>query len=91
MPNGHPDPDASVAGFAAEQRTDLKRKAEGISRNLSEVFAFLTHRTATLEEAKKLLSIKQTYTICLFILFLLLFIHIISIISIVYIFQYYFS
>jgi hypothetical protein len=57
MPNGQPDPDVSATGFDAAHRSDLKRKAQGISRSLSEVFAFLTHGTASLEEAKKLLSI----------------------------------
>jgi hypothetical protein len=57
MPNGHPDPDASVTGFDNSHRSDLKRKAEGISRSLSEVFAYLTHGTSSLEEARKLLSI----------------------------------
>ncbi len=42
MPNGHPDPDSSATGFDAAHRSELKRKAEGISRSLSEVFAFLT-------------------------------------------------
>ncbi len=37
--------------------SELKRKADGISRSLSEVFAYLTHGTASLEEAKKLLTI----------------------------------
>ena len=36
---------------------ELKRKADGISRSLSVVFAYLTHGTASLEEAKKLLTI----------------------------------
>ena len=57
MPNGHPDPDASATGFDAAHRSELKRKADGISRSLSEVFAFLTHGTASLEEAKELLTI----------------------------------
>ena len=43
MPNGHPDPDVSSTGFGAAHRSDLKRKAHGISRSLIEVFAFLTH------------------------------------------------
>ena len=43
--------------YAAEQRKELKRKADGISRSLSEVFAYLTYRTALLEKVKKLLTI----------------------------------
>jgi hypothetical protein len=45
MPNrdGHPDPDVSATGFDSAHRSELKRKADGISRSLSEVFAFLTH------------------------------------------------
>ncbi len=57
MPNVHPDPDASVTGIDNAHRSDLERKAEGISKSLSEVFAFLSHGTASLEEAKELLSI----------------------------------
>ena len=57
MPNGHPDPEVSATGYDAAHRSDLKRKAHGISRSLSEVFAFLTHGTTSLEEAKKLLTI----------------------------------
>jgi hypothetical protein len=57
MPNGHPDPDSSATGFDAAHRAELKRKAEGIFRSLSEVFAFLTYGTASLEEAKRLLAI----------------------------------
>ena len=57
MPNGRPDPDSSATGFDAAHRSELKRKADGISRSLSEVFAFLTHGTASLEEAKRLLAI----------------------------------
>jgi hypothetical protein len=43
MPSGHPDPDASATGFDAAHRSELKRTADGISRSISEVFAFLTH------------------------------------------------
>ena len=49
MPNGHPDPDVSATGYDAAHRSDLKRKAEGIARSLSEVFAFLTHGTSSLD------------------------------------------
>ena len=35
----------------------MKTNATGIARSLSEVFAYLTHGTASLEEARKLLSI----------------------------------
>ena len=54
MPNGQPDHDVSATGFDAAHRSELKRKAHGISRSLSEVFAFWTHGTASLDEAKKL-------------------------------------
>jgi hypothetical protein len=68
MPDGQPAPDASARGNADAHRSDLKRKAEGISRSLSEVFAYLTHGTASLEEAKKLLSIiTNVYDIILLI------------------------
>jgi hypothetical protein len=57
MPHCHPDADDSARGLDRAHYSYLKRKAEGISRSLSKVFAFLTHGTASLEEAKKLLSI----------------------------------
>jgi hypothetical protein len=59
MPDGQPAPDASASGNADAHLSDLKRKleADGISRSLSEVFAYLTHGTTSLEEAKKLLTI----------------------------------
>ena len=57
MQDGVPEPEASVDGNANEHRSILKRKAEGISRTLSEVFAYLTYNTSSLNEAKKLLSI----------------------------------
>jgi hypothetical protein len=57
MPDGHPDADESARGLDHAHRSDLKRKREGISRSLCEVFTFLTHGTTSLEEAKKLLSI----------------------------------
>ena len=57
MPHGHPDADDSARGLDYAHRSDLKRKAEGISRSLCEVLAFLIHGTSSLEEAKKLLPI----------------------------------
>ncbi len=57
IPDGVPEPEASVDGNADEHRSNLKRKAEGTSRSLSEVFAYLTYNTSWLNEAKKLLSI----------------------------------
>jgi hypothetical protein len=57
MPGGLPSPDASARGNADDHRSELKQKADGISRSLSDVFAYLTHGTASLEEAKKLLTI----------------------------------
>ena len=57
MPDGMPAGDASARGNADLHRADLKRKSDGISRSLSELFAYLTHGTASLEEAKKLLTI----------------------------------
>ena len=41
MPDGQPDADDSERGNDGAHRSDLKRKADGISRSLSEVFAFL--------------------------------------------------
>ena len=43
VPSGQPDPDVSATGLDAAHRSDLNRKAHGISRSLSEVFAFLTN------------------------------------------------
>ena len=57
MPDGQPAADASVCGNSDEHRSQLKENAEGLSRSLSEVFAYLTHGTSSLEEARKLLSI----------------------------------
>jgi hypothetical protein len=57
MPDGMPAGDASARGNADSHRADLKRKSDGISRSLSDLFAYLTHGTASLEEAKKLLTI----------------------------------
>jgi hypothetical protein len=57
MPDGQPSPDVSARGDADDHRSELKRKADGISRSLSEDLAYLTHGTASLEEAKKLLTI----------------------------------
>ena len=52
MPDGVPEPEASVDENVVEHRSSLKRKAEGISRCLREVFAFLTYNTYSLNEAK---------------------------------------
>ena len=57
MPDGQPAAETSSRGKSDAHRTELKQNAEGLSRSLSEVFAYLTHGTASLEEAKKLLSI----------------------------------
>ena len=57
MPDVQPAPDVSARGNADDHRSDLKRKADCIFRSLSEVFAYLTHGTSSLEEAKKLLTI----------------------------------
>ena len=57
MPDGVPAPEAAVQGNANEHRSDLKRKAYGISRSLSDVFAYLTYNTTSQNEAKKLLTI----------------------------------
>ena len=57
MPDGPPSTEASARGNADAHRKELKRKADGISRSLSEVFGYLTYGTASLEEAKKLLTI----------------------------------
>ena len=71
MPHGQPNPDSSVRGNADSHRSDLKRKADDMSRSLSEVFAYLTHGTTSLEEAKDLLRI-ITNVMYMFVLFLIL-------------------
>ena len=57
MPDGQPADESLSHGNSDAHRSELKRNADGISRSLSEVFAYLTHGTALLEEARKLLSI----------------------------------
>ena len=57
MPEGLPAAEASSRGTCDAHRAELKKNATGIARSLSEVFAYLTHGTKSLEEAKKLLSI----------------------------------
>ena len=57
MPEGQPVGEVSSRGTSDAHRAELKTNATGISRSLSEVFAYLTHGTASLEEAKTLLSI----------------------------------
>ncbi len=57
MPDGQPAPEASSSGTTDTHRAELKTNATGIRRSLSEVFAYLTHGTASLEEARKILSI----------------------------------
>ena len=69
MPDGVPAPEASVQGNAEDHRADLKRKADGISRSLSDVFAYLTYNTTSQNEVKKLLTIIHNvcfYTIHIF-------------------------
>jgi hypothetical protein len=41
MPDGVPEPEASVTGNTGKHRSNLKRKAKGIARSLPEVFAYL--------------------------------------------------
>ena len=57
MPDGQPAPEASSRGTSGAHSAELKTTATGFSRSLSEVFALLTHGTASLEEAKKILSV----------------------------------
>ena len=57
MPNGQPAPEASSRGTCDGHRAELKTNATGFRRSLSEVFAYLTHDTASLEEARRILSI----------------------------------
>jgi hypothetical protein len=75
MSDGHqPTWDASsTRGSADSHRADLKQKSDGISRRLGEEFAYLTHGTASLEEANKLLTIITNiyYVVVLIIIILL--------------------
>ncbi len=57
MPDGPPAAEAFSRGNSDAHRSQLKPNAEGLPISLSEVFAYLTHGTASLEEATKRLSI----------------------------------
>jgi hypothetical protein len=57
MPDGQPAPEASSRGTSGGHSAELKTNATGFRRSLSEVFALLTHGTASLEEARKILSV----------------------------------
>jgi hypothetical protein len=57
MPHRQPAPEASSRGTSDAHRAELKTNATSFRRSLSEVFAYLTHGTASLEEARKILSI----------------------------------
>ena len=52
MPDGQPAPETSARGSCEAQRAELKTNATGFRRSLSEVFAYLTHGTASLEETR---------------------------------------
>ena len=70
MPDGQPAAETSSRGISDAHRTELKQNAEGLSRSLSEVFAYLTHGTASLEEARKLLSIITNVSIMFLMCFI---------------------
>ena len=57
MPDGQPAPEASSRGTCDGHRAELKANAKGFRRSISEVFAYLTHGTASQEEARKILSV----------------------------------
>jgi hypothetical protein len=77
MPGGQPAQEASSHLNSDAHRSDLKRNAEGISRSLSKVFAYLTHGTASLEEeAKKLLAIITNVHQIMFLMLLILIMYI---------------
>ena len=63
MPQGAPEPYKSVRGNADEHRSQLKRKANDISRSYSEVFSYLTQTTKSQSEAKELLEMITNVTI----------------------------
>ena len=71
MPDGQPAAETLSRCNADAHRSQLKQNAEGLSRSLSEVFAYLTHGTASLEEARKLLSIITNVCPILFFIFLI--------------------
>ncbi len=56
--------EASLHFNSDAHRSDVKRNAEGISRSLGEVFAYLSHGTSSLEEAQKLLAIITNSLVC---------------------------
>ena len=57
IPDGFVANDTRLWPGYDRDRENLKRKAEDISRSESEVYAFLTHNTTSLEEARRLLRI----------------------------------
>ena len=57
IPDGFMANDTRLWGGFDMDRDNLKRKAQDISRSESEVYAFLTHNTTSLEEARRLLRI----------------------------------
>ena len=87
-PHGSPIP---VQGNAEDHRSELKRKADGILRSLSNFFAYLTYNTTSQNEAKKLLTI--IHNVCKIIIISILckiinidiisIIHVISIMTII--------
>ncbi len=79
MPDDDEPMHDSARGNANEHRTELKRNAEGISRSQCEVFAYLTHGTTSLEEAKKLLTIITNVYILIFFIAIIYIMMLISI------------
>jgi hypothetical protein len=87
MQDGMPAPEASVQGNAEDHRLELKRKADGISRSLSDVFAYLTYNTTSQNEAKKILTIIHNVWKIIInrtkLLYIISIIHVISIMTII--------
>ena len=86
MPDGQPAPEASSHRTCDAHRAELKTNATGFRRSLSEVFAFLTHGTASLEEARKILGIITNVrdTCNVNIMFLIHFISLVYIITVLF-------
>ncbi len=61
MPDGQLAAEASSRGTSDAHHAELKTNATGFRRSLSEVSACLTHGTASLEEARKLIGVTNVF------------------------------
>jgi hypothetical protein len=78
MPDGVPTQEVSVQGHADEHRSDLRETADGISRGVSDVFAYLTYNTTSQNEAKKLFQSSIMYAFCVLYIYIIFIIYYIN-------------